>query len=101
MPPPNIPVNFDITVRVGCSLVYEVTGTASLLLNLKLHPDRNHVVIAEALALGNDLPAEHFVDSHGNHVCRVTLAHGTNCFRHDAIARVSSLPDNHDLRTTS
>ena len=30
------------------------------------------------LALGNDLAAEEFVDSHGNHVCRVTLAHGTN-----------------------
>ena len=39
MQPLNIPPNFDITVRVGCSLVYEVTGTASLLLNLKPRPD--------------------------------------------------------------
>src|SRR5678810_143414 len=84
---------FDITVRVGCSLVYEVTGTASLLLNLKLHPDRNHTVLFEALALGNGLPFEDFVDSHGNHVCRVTLAPGTNCFRHDAIVAVLSQPD--------
>src|SRR6266478_707330 len=97
MQPPNIQPNFDITVRVGCSLAYEVTGTASLLLNLKLHPDRNHAVLFEALALGNNLPAEEFVDSHGNHVYRVTLAPGTNCFRHDAIVSVSSQADNHDL----
>ena len=76
MQPQNIPPNFDITVRVGCSLVYEVTGTASLLLNLKLHPDRNHALLFEALTLANDLPAEDFVDSHGNHVCRVALAEG-------------------------
>ena len=30
-------MNFDITVRVGCRLLYEVTDTASLFLNLKLH----------------------------------------------------------------
>src|SRR5438034_9753123 len=91
---------FDVTVRVGCSLVYEVTGTASLLLNLKLRPDRNHAVLFEALALGNNLPAEEFSDSHGNCVYRVTLAPGTNCFRHDAIVTVSSQPDNHDLLAT-
>ena len=97
VPSPHIPPNFDITVRVGCSLVYEVTGTASLLLNLKLHPDRNHALLFEALTLANNLPAEDFVDSHGNHVCRVALAHGTNCFRHDAIVAVPSQPDNHGL----
>ena len=84
MQAPNIQ-NFDVTVRVGCSLVYEVTGEASLLLNLKLRPDRNHAVLSEALALGNNLPAEEFSDSHGNCVCRVKLAPGANCFRHDAI----------------
>ena len=73
---------------------------ASLLLNLKLHPDQNHAVLFEALALGNNLPAEEFIDSHGNHVCRVTLAPGTNCFRHDAIVMVSSRPDNHGLLAT-
>ena len=101
MQPQHIPPNFDITVRVGCSLVYEVTGTASLLLNLKLHPDRNHALLFEALTLGNNLPVEDFVDSHGNHVCRVALAHGTNCFRHDAIVAVPSQPDNHGLVPTS
>lgn len=87
----------DVTVRVGCSLVYEATGTAMLLLNLRPRPNRNHSVVFEALALGNDLPAEEFTDSHGNQVCRVRLASGRNLFRHDAIVRVSSRPDNHHL----
>jgi transglutaminase-like putative cysteine protease len=87
---------FDLTVRVGCSLVYEVTGTASVLLNLRLRPDRNHVVLAENLALGLSVPlaAEEFADSHGNKVLRVVLAPGRNLFRHDAIVAVSSSPDN-------
>ena len=73
-----MPDNFDITLRVGCSLVYEANGTASLLLNLKLRPDPNHAALIEALALGNNLPAEEFNDSHGNCVCRVKLEPGTN-----------------------
>src|SRR5437867_10406716 len=97
MQPANIQPNFDVTVRVGCSLAYEVTGTASLLLKLKLRPDRNHAVLFEALSLGNNLPAEEFSDSHENRGCRVTLAPGANCFRHDAIVTVSSQADNYDL----
>jgi transglutaminase-like putative cysteine protease len=89
--------NLDITVRVGCSLTYEVTGSASLLLNLKLAADPRRSVLFEALALGDDLPSEEFEDSHGNRVCRVTLQPGTNCFRHDAIVAVSSTPDNFGL----
>src|SRR5687767_3296467 len=80
----------DITVRVGCSLAYHVSGTAALLLNIKLRPDRNHAVDFEALTLGNNLPAEEFTDTHGNVVSRVTLAPGDNLIRHDAIVRVSS-----------
>jgi transglutaminase-like putative cysteine protease len=93
--------NLDLTVRVGCSLVYEVTGEASLLLNLKLRPDRNHAVVSEALALGDNLPGAEFEDSHGNRVVYVKLAPGTNCFRHDAIVSVSSQPDNHDIVATA
>jgi transglutaminase-like putative cysteine protease len=95
-PPTDSPL-FDVTVRVGCSLVYEVTGSAMLLLNLRPTPNRNHEIVFEALALGNGLPSEEFIDSHGNQVCRVRLNRGSNFFRHDAIVRVSSRPDNHDL----
>ncbi|MBL9201628.1 MAG: transglutaminase family protein [Opitutaceae bacterium] len=93
IPPPLL----DLTVRVGCSLAYQATGPASLLLNLQPLPNRNHAVIFEALALGADLPAERFTDSHGNNVIRVALAPGANFFRHDAIVAVASQPDNHDL----
>ena len=88
---------YDMTIRVGCSLSYEVTGSASLLLNVKPQPNRNHAVLFEALALGDNLTPERFTDSHGNEVMRVRLARGTNFFRHDAIVAVSSKSDNHDL----
>ncbi len=88
---------FDLTVRVGCSLAYEVTGSASLLMNVQPHPSRNHAVLFEALTLGNCLPAEAFKDAHGNRVWRVKLAPGVNCFRHDAIVATTSRPDNDDL----
>jgi transglutaminase-like putative cysteine protease len=97
LPPTLSPPAFDITLRVGCSLAYEVTGTASVLLNLQPRPNRNHEVVFEALALGDDRPARDFLDSHGNHVWQVRLQPGTNCVRHDAIVRCSSRPDNHDL----
>ncbi|MEN9404735.1 MAG: hypothetical protein RL091_3438 [Verrucomicrobiota bacterium] len=89
----------DLTVRIGCSLSYEVTGTASLLLNLQPLPDRKHAVIFQALTLGDRLPAREFTDSHGNRVWQVRLAPGLNSFRHDAILALSSRPDNQDLPT--
>jgi transglutaminase-like putative cysteine protease len=96
LPTPESP-EFDLTVRVGCSLVYEVSGSATLLLNLRPCRTRTHAIVFEAISIGNDLPAEEFDDSHGNRVTRVQLAPGTNCVRHDAIVRTSSRPDNHDL----
>ncbi len=89
--------SFDLTLRVGCSLSYEATGPATLLLNLQPLPNRNHAVVFEALALGDQLPSEPFIDSHGNRMWRVRLAPGPNFFRHDAIVAASSQPDNHDL----
>jgi transglutaminase-like putative cysteine protease len=86
-----------MTVRVGCSLTYEVTGSAMLLLNVQPGLNRNHEIVFEALALGQDLPAEQFTDSHGNRLHRVRLVRGSNHVRHDAIVRISSQPDNHDL----
>jgi transglutaminase-like putative cysteine protease len=58
-------------------------------------------VIFEALTLGNNLPTDQFIDSHGNRVHRVILAPGSNLFRHDAIMTLSSQPDNHDLTDTT
>lgn len=92
LPPP-----LDITLRVGCALTYEVSGTASLLLNIKPRPGGAHRVLSESLLLGNHLPAEALTDSHGNQVWRLHLAPGSNYIRHDAIVAASSRPDNQDL----
>jgi transglutaminase-like putative cysteine protease len=88
---------FDVTVRVGCSLAYEASESAMLLLNVQPCASRSHAVVFEALTLGDDLVADGFIDSHGNRVCRVNLRPGRNLFRHDAIVSLSSRPDNHDL----
>lgn len=88
---------FDVTVRVGCSLTYEAAGSATLLLHVSPTPVRSHAVVFEALALGDGLRADEFIDSHGNRIHRVTLAPGANHFRHDAIVRISSQGDNHGL----
>jgi transglutaminase-like putative cysteine protease len=95
--PTTVSPRFDVTLRVGCSLAYEATGPAMLLLNLQPCPSRNHAIVFEALTLGDRLRTDEFQDSHGNRVHRVQLAPGSNLFRHDAIVRVSSQPDNHDL----
>jgi transglutaminase-like putative cysteine protease len=89
---------FDMTVRVGCSLAYEATGPATLLLNVQPSGGRNHQVVFQSISIGHDLLDAPFVDSHGNHMHRVSLAPGTNCIRHDAIVAVSSDPDNAGLR---
>ena len=97
MRPNTVPAHLDVTVRVGCSLVYESTGRASVLLNVSPRPDPRHQVLAEALTLGDNLPCDPFTDSHGNAYRRVALAPGSNYFRHDAVIAVSSQPDNHGI----
>jgi transglutaminase-like putative cysteine protease len=91
------PPVLDVTLRVGCHLVYEVTGSATLLLNVRPRRDHHHIVLAENLSLGPGLPVEEFVDTHGNPVQRLVLRRGTNTIRHDAIVHVASQPDNHHL----
>lgn len=83
-----------MTVRVGCILSYQVTGSASLLLKLEPGRGHNHAVVAEALTLGDNLPQTRFTDGHGNRVCQVRLAPGANSLRHDAILAVVARTDN-------
>jgi transglutaminase-like putative cysteine protease len=87
----------DLTVRVGCSLVYESTAPAVVLLNLRPRADPQQALQEERLSFGENLPSEEFVDSHGNLVYRVNLHPGRNEIRHDALVSVSSRPDNPDL----
>lgn len=94
------PVQLDVTVRVGCSLAYDVRGPTTLILNLQPEASGRNEIVFEALALGDGLADEQFTDSHGNKLHRLALNNGQNYFRHDAIVRVSSQPDNYGLSTT-
>ncbi|WP_411823651.1 transglutaminase-like domain-containing protein [Leptospira sp. 'Mane'] len=96
----NPPV-FDIRIRVGCHLVYEATGPSTLLLNIQPLRDRQHLVVAETLNLGSDQSVQEYIDSHGNHVYRLSLRPGSNIIHHDAIVAVVSQPDNYDFTDTS
>lgn len=92
---------FDATLRVGCELVYEVKGTATLLLNIRPCVDAHHQVVEEDMRLGDRRNPEEFVDSHGNRVYRLLLREGKVRIRHDAIVRVPAQLDNHYLRDRS
>lgn len=92
---------FDVTMRVGCSLAYEASGPATVLLHVQPQPNPKHAVVFQAISLGDNLPAEEFMDSHGNRMWRVKLARGSNAFRHDAIIATTSAPDNQDILDTT
>jgi len=87
----------DLLVRVGCSLVYQASATASLLLNLRPRTDPRQALQQELLSFGDQLASEEFADVHGNVLHRVALQPGRHEIRHDALVAVSSLPDRHDL----
>ncbi len=88
----------NLALRVGCSLCYNATGPATIL--LAVMPDRvsAHTVLQQALTVGDNLPAPEIIDSHGNAVCRVRLSRGLNWIRHDAIVTVPARVDNAHLR---
>jgi transglutaminase-like putative cysteine protease len=91
-PPP-----LELTVRVGCKLVYETTARAPLLLVLKPRLDLRQLILEEKLVFGEGVPTEQLTDSHGNTVYRLMLTPGRNEIVHDAIFAVPSAPDNTGL----
>lgn len=94
-------VPHDLTVRVGCSLIYETANEVPLLLNLKPRRDQRQSLQEEQLVLGHNLPAEEFEDSHGNIVYRFMLQPGINEIRHDALVCVPCVPDNQEFMDLS
>ncbi|HEY1661422.1 MAG TPA: transglutaminase family protein [Verrucomicrobiae bacterium] len=87
----------DLTVRVGCNLVYETAVPTPVLFMLKPRLDGRVLVMQEKLSLGVSLPSCEFEDSHGNLTCRSMLMPGRNEIRHDALVSISSLPDDRDV----
>src|SRR5271169_1574557 len=87
----------NITVRVGCNLVYETTVQTPVLFVLKPRLEGRVLVMQEKLAVGIGLPSYEFQDSHGNITYRSTFMPGRNEIRHDALVAVSSLPDSREM----
>jgi transglutaminase-like putative cysteine protease len=84
----------NLTVRVGCHLVYEVPVPTAVLLVLKPRHDGNQSVLRQDFTFTPAIPFFHFADSHGNLTDRAVLQPGETIIHHDAIVSVSPLPDN-------
>jgi transglutaminase-like putative cysteine protease len=89
----------NLTVRVGCNIVYQTTVPTPVLLVLKPRLERKVLVMHEKLTFGISRPAYEFQDSHGNLTYRATLMPGLNEIRHDALVAVSALPDSREMLT--
>lgn len=87
----------NLTVRVGCNLVYETTVPTSVLFVLKPRLEGRVLVVQEKLSFGIGLPSYEFQDSHGNITYRSMFMPGRNEIRHDALIAVSAQPDNRDV----
>ena len=91
-----ITVPLDITVRIGCHIVYQTSVPTPILLVLRPRMDGNQLVQQETLSFTPNLATDEFTDAHGNITYRTTLQPGQNIIHHDALVAASSRPDNHD-----
>ena len=87
----------DLTVRVGCNLVYETKVSTPVLFVLKPKLEGGISVIDERLVSGADRRSYEFEDNHGNITFHSRFLPGRNEIRHDALVRVSSLPDTREM----
>ncbi len=87
----------NITVRVGCHLVYTTTVPTPVLFVLRPRLEGKVLVMQERLSFGIGQRSYEFQDSHGNITCRAMLMPGRNEIRHDALVAVSSLPDSREV----
>jgi len=87
----------NLTVRVGCNLLYETTVPTPALFILKPRLEGRVLVAQEKLSFGIGQPSYEFQDSHGNITYRCMLMPGRNEIRHDALVAVSARPDDRDI----
>ncbi|HSI84418.1 MAG TPA: transglutaminase family protein, partial [Candidatus Methylacidiphilales bacterium] len=86
--------NYDMTARVGCSLVYEASAPTPALMVLRPRQDENFRVTSEHVSCTpQPIPWEEFADAYGNNTIRFVLSPGRNEIRHDALVEFSSVPD--------
>ncbi len=84
----------ELTVRVGCHIVYKTLQPTPILLVIRPRSDHQQMVRQEKLTFSSNLNSCDFEDAHGNLTHRTTLVPGQNVIHHDALVAVSSQPDN-------
>ena len=87
------PPSPEMTVRVGCHLVYETEAPAPILLIVRPRADEQVRIIEERLIFTPPLEIEEFTDANGNLLERSVLPPGQTAVRHDALVGVTSEPD--------
>ncbi len=93
--------HLNLTVRVGCNLVYETSLFTPISYLLRPRRDENCLVLQESCYFGPYLKPHEFEDSHGNLTCRSMLVPGRNVIDMDAYVAVSSLPDHWEMNYNS
>jgi transglutaminase-like putative cysteine protease len=93
---PDAPLPLDLSVRVGCELVYVTQHETSILVLFKPRHSQTQLIREERTHFEPVLIPSEFEDEHGNIAYRMLLRPGRNLLRHDAIVKVPSTPP--DLR---
>ena len=84
----------DLTVRVGCRMIYETQQPTAALIMIKPRRDEAQRVSEERFYFQPGLPGIEYQDEHDNIVYRTVLAPGATTIEHDAFVAITSLPDN-------
>jgi transglutaminase-like putative cysteine protease len=88
-----ISTHLDLTVRIGCHLVYQTHAPTPAVFLLRPRLDDSHLVLAEARSSEPELACQEFIDAHGNTAVRTILPPGRTEIRADAMVAVSSRPE--------
>ncbi len=86
----------ELTVRVGCRLVFKADAPAPMMLIVRPRRDEAAQVKDERLVFTPPIDFEEFTDSNGNITERYLLPVGQTTITHDALVEVTSVPDSAD-----
>jgi len=83
----------DLSVRIGCELFYSAETDTPALVAFKPRQTTSQFIREERMHFEPGLAVQEVVDEHGNVVYRTVLKAGRNLLRHDAIVKVTSIPE--------
>lgn len=86
----------ELTVRVGCEIIYHVPVETAVALVLKPRLGATQVIREERFHFAPSLTPTEYEDEYGNIVYRAVLKPGSNLLRHDALLRVPSRREDWD-----